>query len=107
MNKSANTQTFGYSSKRHTTWKGMQVAFNKAHTIFFEIAEEINNWSTKRDSNGGWVLKGHLLELSEEERNELLNVWREGKGNWYRQHAALPLRGAAEKAKEHFISNPS
>lgn len=107
MNISTTTQTFGYSSKRHATWQGMQVAFNKAHTIFFEIAEEINNWSTKRDSNGGWILQGRLLELSEEEKNELLNAWRHGKQEWYRQNAALPLRAAAEKAKAIAISNPA
>ena len=108
MNVSTTARSFVYSSKRHTTWSGMQVGFNKAKTVFFKLPAVILEGDTAhRDSNGGWTVQGWALELSEIEAAELLNTWRHGKQEWYRENAALPLRPKAEHAKAIAISNPA
>ena len=73
MNISNQTEKFGASTKRITTWRGMQVGFNKSKTKFFVIDELLTKDAAQYDSNGGRILTGRALELDEYEVGSLLN----------------------------------
>lgn len=105
------------SSKRTAFWKGKTISFNKVKTAFHEVLCEPRRLAT--DISGGlcaleMVRQGFApqmlclpLELSADEKNEVLNAWRHGKAEWYRENAGMPLRGRAETAKQFAIANPS
>jgi hypothetical protein len=89
----------GTSSKRLTQWNGMCVGFNKARTTFFKIED-----FGPHDGNGGHIGFVRILELDSMERVSLLATWRVGKAAWYVNHAGLPLRRAASRARRAAIA---
>jgi hypothetical protein len=103
MTTNQEIKPYGASTKRMTTWNGMQVGFNKARTIFIEYTEVMTNSFHQMDSNGGRVLMGRELTLTDAEREDLLATWRAGKAAWY-QETTIPLRSNAAKARQHFTA---
>lgn len=75
-------EIFGASTKRMTTWQGMEVGFNKSKSLFYVVDEALTKDIAQYDSNGGRRLKGRKLTLTDEERESLLNTWRLGKHQW-------------------------
>lgn len=69
-------------TKRMTEWRGKWVAFNKKRTVFHEVTEGLTTDVDQYDSNGGRIMTGRLLELTEAEQKDVLRVWAIGKGAW-------------------------
>jgi len=113
----SNAEIVEVSSKRNTLWRGKNVAFNKARTAFYEVLCEPRLLSVNIEGGlcafeavrTGFAPKMLCVKLllSADDRDELLNVWRHGKAEWYREHAYLPLRGRAETSKQIAIRTPS
>jgi len=82
MTISDQIQSTGTSTQRMTTWRGMDVFFNKKKTKFYTLAEMLTKDVSQYDSNGGRIVKARELTLDEHEIASLLNCWRAGKAQW-------------------------
>ena len=103
MTTSEQIRPYGASTKRMTTWRGMQVGWNKTRSVYVEYTEMMTNSVSQLDASGGRVLMGRELQLTEIEQADLHATWLAGKKAWY-EKTIIPLRANAERARQHLTS---